>query len=216
MIKKFLYFARNININKIIGILIFGNIAVVMAEGFLAPIFAVFVVQKISGGNIEVVGFAIAIYWFVKSIVQIPIARYLDKTKGENDDLFSLLLGAFLFAAAPLLYIFVRDKYELYAVQVLMALAGALFVVPWLSIFTRHLDSFKIGFEWSLHSSGLGFGMVISAALGGYLAKNLGYNMVFIISAVFYLIAGLALTLLYKYLVPKNHLEKVLPETIKK
>lgn len=206
----------NLEINKVIGILIVGQTLVVVAEGFLAPIFAIFVVQKISPGDVQVVGFAIAIYWLVKSIIQIPLSRYLDRTKGENDDLFSMLLGAFLFALAPLLYIFIRDKYELYAVQVLLAFAGSLFVIPWLSIFTRHLDTFRIGFEWSLHSSSMGFGMVLAASLGGYLAQKVGFNAVFIVSAVVYLTAATTLTLLYKFVVQKNHLAKVFPETIKK
>lgn len=206
----------NLEINKVIGILIVGQTLVVIAEGFLAPIFAVFVVQKISPGDVQVVGFAIAIYWLIKSIIQIPLSRYLDRTKGENDDLLSMLLGVFLFVLVPILYIFVRDKYELYAVQVLMAFAGSLFVIPWLSIFTRHMDTFRIGFEWSLYSSSIGFGMVLAAALGGYLAQKVGFNVVFIIAAACHLAAGITLTLLYKFVVQKNHLAKVLPEMIKK
>lgn len=206
----------NLEINKVIGILIAGNIIFNMADGFLAPIFAVFVVQKISPGDVGTVGIAIAIYWFVKSIIQIPVSRYLDRTKGENDDLFSLLLGSFMFALVPLLYIIVRDKYELFMVQGLMAFAGALVVIPWNSIFTRHIDSFRIGFEWSLNSSGLGFGLMFATATSGFVAEYFGFRAVFIASSLFFLASGLIFSLLYKFIVPQNHLTKVFPETIKK
>ena len=58
------------------------------ADGIVAPMFAIFVSQKIEGADLTTIGYAVAIYWIAKSILQIPISRYLDRTKGENDDLY--------------------------------------------------------------------------------------------------------------------------------
>ena len=45
---------------------------------------------RIEGGSATVAGFAAAIYWIVKSIFQLPISRWLDKTDGENDEFWAL------------------------------------------------------------------------------------------------------------------------------
>ncbi len=205
-----------LKINKIIKILVLGRVMVEMADGFLMPIFAIFIVQKIAPGELKVAGFAIAIYWLTKSIIQVPLSRYLDKLRGEKDDLLALIVGTLIFALVPLLYIFINNKYELYLVQVMLALGGALFVIPWFSIFTRHVDKFRIGFEWSINSSALGFGLVISTALGGFLADKFGFNSVFIMTSIFHFVGAFSMIFLYKFLIPKDHLEKVYPEHLKK
>ena len=80
------------SINNAIKILVFGNVAVNMADGVLAPIFAIFVTHKIAPDSVSVVGYAIAIYWLVKSIVQLPIARYLDKMNNEKYNYIAILI----------------------------------------------------------------------------------------------------------------------------
>ena len=171
------------SVNSAIKILIFGNVAINMSDGFLSPIFAVFITQKIAPGDVSVVGFAIAIYWFAKSVIQLPMARFLDKTDGERDDYWMMVAGGVLFVISPLFYIVIDSVWQLYLLQVYIAIAGALYVAPWASIFTRHVDKFRIGFEWSLNSSALGFGLMVATALGGYLSKEFGYNLVFILAS---------------------------------
>ena len=193
--------------------MIFGHVTINMADGFISPFFAVFVTLKIADGSVSVVGYAIAIYWFIKSVIQLPIARFLDKTDGEKDDYAAMILGAFLFFLFPIIYIFVKTPVQLYLTQVLMAVAGSLYVVPWNAIFTRHVDKFRIGFEWSLNSSALGFGLMAATATGGYLAERFGYNMVFIIAACINFIGAVSLIFLSKYITQKNRIEKVFPES---
>ncbi len=196
-----------LNINKIVKFLIVGNSFMGIADGLLAPIFAVFVVQKIAPGEIQVVGFAIAVYWLVKSVIQIPLSKYLDKTEKENDDLLALVIGSILFIIVPIFYIFIDNKYTLYLVQALHAIAGALYIIPWYAVFTRHADKSRIGFEWSLNSGALGFGIVIASLLSGLMAKYIGFNAVFIAASLAYLITSIIFIKLYLLLV-KNHKDK--------
>ena len=200
------------SVNSAIKILVFGNVAMTMADGILAPIFAVFVTQKIAPGQVSVTGFAIAIYWLVKSILQLPLARFLDRTDGEKDDYLAMMIGGLLYVFMPLVYIFIRTPFQLYLLEVGYALAAALYVVPWASLFTRHVDKFRIGFEWSLNSSALGFGVMSASALGGYIAQNVGYAAVFILASLFNLIGFIGFWFLKKYIKQKDHLEKAFPE----
>ncbi len=73
-------------INKIVKILVLSDFIIISGFGFIAPIFALFLTDKIQGGTIETVGFASAIYWLAAVLTRLPIARYIDKTKTEKDD----------------------------------------------------------------------------------------------------------------------------------
>lgn len=205
-----------LKINNIIKILIAVMTFVTAADGIVAPMFAIFVTQKIEGADLTTIGYAVSIYWIAKSILQIPISRYLDRTKGENDDLFSIMIGIFLFATVYLLYIFAKTKFDLYLLQGLLAFGGALFIPPWYATFTRHVDKFEISFEWSLNSGLLGVGVAIAGALSGVVAIKYGFNILFAIAAGINFIALFASFLLYKYLVRLNHSEAIYPEMMPK
>lgn len=197
--------------NNAIKILVFGNVAVNMADGILAPIFAIFVTQKIAPGSVSVVGYAIAIYWLVKSTIQLPLARYLDKNDGEKLGYIALLIGGAMYAAMPLLYMLIRTPFQLYLLQLGYALAASLYVVPWASLFTRHVDKFRISFEWSLNSSSLGFGLMTASALGGYIAENFGFNYVFILASLFNLTGFITFLFLRKLIKHRKTLKKIFP-----
>lgn len=186
------------------------------AEGIIAPMFAIFVTRNIEGADLTTIGYAVAIYWITKSILQIPVSRYLDRTKGENDDLFAIMIGLFLFATVYFLYIFVETKFDLFLLQGILAFGGALFIPPWYATFTRHVDKFEISFEWSLSSGLLGVAIAAAGAMSGVLASKYGFNTIFIIAGTINLIALSASLLLYKYLVKTNHPRSVYPEIIKR
>ena len=98
------------SINKVIKILVVSDFFLNSAWGLLAPIFALFIVQNITFGNTaqaaKVAGFSTLCYWAVKSFLQIPIAKYLDKNHGEKDDFLFIVLGTFLTGLVPIGYFF--------------------------------------------------------------------------------------------------------------
>ena len=69
------------SINKIVFFLIKADFFFFSALGLVAPVFAVFLTDRLKDGSLEVAGFATAIYWIAKSIFEIPIAKFLDKRK---------------------------------------------------------------------------------------------------------------------------------------
>jgi MFS family permease len=204
----------DIKVNPIIQILITGNFVVVSGWGFLNPIFAIFVTQQIAGGTVETVGFAVAVYWIVKSIIQFPVARYLDRTPSEDDDFYSLVVGSFLLTIVPFFYFFINAPWQLYFIQSIAALADAMWVPAWYAIFTRHVDKFNIGSEWTLNSIGVGLGAAGAAALGGLIAKNFGFPMIFIIVGILTFVSAAILTTLARYLIKKQKKDstKAFPE----
>ena len=163
------------------------------ALGVIGPFFAIFITQQIKGGDAAVVGFATASYWVVKSVFQLPIARFLDKTDGKSDEFWAFFCGYIATALVPILYYLSSAPWHLYLVQAGFGFAMAWAVPAWYSIFTTHLDAHKIAFEWSLVSViSVGASASIAAALGGLLIKNYGFNMIFIIASLVIFLSALA------------------------
>ncbi|MBZ9569290.1 MFS transporter [Patescibacteria group bacterium] len=197
-------------VNKVIKILIASDLALNSAWGLLGPIFAIFIVQKIAAGNAvegaKIAGFASLIYWIVKSSLQIPIGRYLDKNHGEKDDFWSMVLGTFLAGLAPFGYLIASQPLHIYGFQIIHAIGMAMVIPSWSAIFTRHIDKGKEAFEWGLDSTFLGFGAGIAGAIGGIFVAVFGFKVIFILVGIFTIISAGLLLLIHKEIAPRDHL----------
>jgi len=200
------------SINKVIKILIFSDVLLLTGVGFISPIFAIFITDQIQGGNIQVVGFAAAIYWIVKSVLQIPFGKYLDKVKGERDDLWFVVIGNILAAIAVFGYIFSFLPWHIYLCQGIYSLGMAMNIPGWCAIFTRHIDKGKEAFEWSTRSTFIGFGAGIAGALGVIVAAKFGFNVLFTGVGIFALASAFLPFLIYKDIFPRNHFLPRAPE----
>lgn len=201
------------NINKVVRVLVITDFFVNSAFGSFAPVFAIFITNQIAGGSARVAGFAAAVYWLTKSIIQLPIARFLDRTDGEKDDFWAMFLGYFFSGFVPIAYNFVSEPWHLYLVQAFLGVCAAWAVPGWYSIFTRHVDKWRISFEWSLQSVfAVGLATAGAAALGGYLVEKVGFNALFTGAGILAILASLLMLTLRKEVTAKNHQERVLPE----
>lgn len=180
------------NINIVIKILILSDFLIFAAYQLFTPIFAIFITDKI-GGNLEVVGISMGIYLFAKALFEMPVGIYIDKSKSEKDDLYASIFGTMLVGAVYLSYVFIDSVGQLYILQGFLGLGGAVAYPGWYSIFTKHIDKGKEGFEWSLYDVLLGIGMAASAALGGFIASIYSFNTLFILVAAITFIGSLLL-----------------------
>ena len=190
---KFFSFAFKLNISRIIRLFIVSDLFLWGGWGLIAPIFAVFVVDEVPGATLITVGVGTAIYWIVKSIIQIPVARFLDRTDGERDDFYTLLLGLVLAGFVAFGFVFVTAPWHIYLMQLFQAIAFGLYIPAWYSMFSRHLDRGRYAIEWSLDSSGIGVGAGIAGLVGGSLALAVGFKLVFVLAGIFSLAAAAAL-----------------------
>lgn len=196
-------------------IIIFAEFVIGAANAFILPVFALFIVKDLAA-PVAVVGIAIAIFWAVKSILQLPIARYLDKNHGEIDDYYSMLIGLIIITVSQYLYYFVSSAWQIYLLQALFALGSALYVPPFFGIFSRHLDKGKEAFEWALWSSfSIGAGTALGSLVSGILAAIIGIRPIFLISGTFSFICFLILIFLQPYIKPKvpRDLSRFYPHT---
>ena len=191
-------------INKTIKILMLSDFIIVSGFGFIAPIFALFLTDKIQGATIETVGFASAIYWLAAVLTRLPIAQRVDKTKSEKDDFYFMIFGSILISITPFLYIISAKIWHIYMIQVIYGLGYSLRLPGWFGMFTRHIDKNHEGYEWSFDSLIAGVGSGVTAALGGIMAVRLGFNALFILIGALSIVGTLVLIFLY-YIVAPDH-----------
>jgi len=182
--------------------------------GFVSPIFAIYLTDRIQGGNIEVVGYSAAVYLIVKSLVIIPFGRYLDKNHGERDDLWFIAFGSLLGAVSVFGYIFSYLPWHIYLLQAIYAIGMGMNIPGYTAIFTRHINKGSEAFDWSVRSCLTGIGAGLAGALGGIIANRVGFNILFIGVGIFILISAFLPLLIYKKIsledkkVPRIPIEK--------
>jgi len=184
-------------INKIVKILIISDFFLNLGWGFLAPIFAIFILENIAMQSIseatKVAGFAALFYWITKSLLEIPIGRFLDKKHGEKDDFWFMVAGTFITALVPIGYLFSSLPWHIYFFQIIHAVGMAMTLPSWLAIFTRHIDKGKEAFEWGMATTSIGAGAGIAGGAGGIMAGIFGFNMLFIFVSMFTLLSAILL-----------------------
>ncbi len=184
---------KKLNINPIVKIMIYSDFLILSGFALYGPIFAIFITRQIQNGSAHVVGLAVASYWAVRSVVQLPISRFLDKYDGERDDFWAMIGGSFLISIVPFLFIFAKFPWHIYLLMMIYGLGDSLSSPTYLSIFSHHIDKEKENFEWGLRSVLIGIGIGIAGAVGGYLADKFGFEIVFILTGILAIIGSAVL-----------------------
>jgi MFS family permease len=196
------------SINKVIKVIIVYDFFLNSAWGLLAPIFAIFIVRNITVGDplvgARVAGFASLIYWMTKSLLQIPIGKYLDRNHGEKDDLWFAVTGTFLAGLVPLGYLISTQPWHIYLCQVLYAVGMSMVIPSAYSIFVRHIDKGKEAFEWGTDSTFLGFGVGVTGALGGVISSIFGFRVILIVASFLTILSASLMLLIRKEMTSKD------------
>lgn len=192
-VKSFFNFPR---INKVVKVLILSDFFLQGAWGFITPLFAVFLIENISGGTLKAVGATAGIYWLSKSLVQPFFARYLDKTDGERDDFIFLIAGLYIANLIPLGYLLASKIWHIYLLEFIRAMAMGWVVPSWAALLTRHIDKGKEAFSWSIESTTIGLAAGTAAIIAGWLAYAVGFKIIFILASIFGLSSATCLFLI--------------------
>jgi len=162
--------------NKTLKLLILSDIFVLTGFGLINPILAIFIKDNITGGTIFTAGIASALFFITKVIFQIPIANYVDL---HDHKLRWLIIGTFLIAAVPFIYMAANSIYMVYLAQIIYGIGAAAAYPTWLGIFSTHLDKNHCAYDWSVHSTLTGIGTAVTAALGSAIAEFVNFKVTF-------------------------------------
>src|SRR3989344_888246 len=192
-----------LGINPIVRMLVISDFFVLAGIGFLGPILPVFIVTQLPGGDVRAAGFASAIY-MAMWVFQIPIGRYLDRTKGERDDYTLLVLGAFITAIALFLFTIAKTPMHIYLIQALAGLGRAIDLPAWFGIFTRKIDKKREGYEWGVENVTAALSVGFVSAIAGLITEAYGFRALFILAGSASLIGALVLFFLYRSVFPQS------------
>ena len=196
-------------INGFIKIMILSDFTLFSAFGLIAPIFAIFSATTLAGGTIFKAALGSTVFLLVKSILQIPISKAIDKNHGEIDDYWTAVIGTYIIALVPFLYFVINSIPQLYIVQVIYGIGGALAFPGWIAMYTRHLDHGHEGFEWSLYNTTISVAVAITAAIGGYLVQDYGFRSIFLLVGSLGLVGATILLLNKKKIIRHPRIAKV-------
>jgi len=183
-----------------------------MGWGFISPILAIFIINEIPGATLLSVGVANAIYWFLRSIVQVPTALVLDREKGEKDDFYALVGSLVVISMASFLLASTNTLAMLYAVQALYGVGFGVYQVAWPAIYSRHMDKGKIALDWSLDRGSVGLVIALTSFVGASAAQTFGFSTVFVLAGIVSGLSAVILLMAPRLIVSKSkteHLSKV-------
>ena len=166
-------------LNKIIKYLVYSDLVFYTGWGLISPIFAIFILDSIIGGNAFVVGMAAAIHLVVRSLLRIPFGMKADKSQKVSYQF--MLWGLLIAALVPLGYIFSSEVWHIYIFQAVLGASLAMSTAGWACIFTRHMDKGKESTEWGIDAVAVGLGPGIAAAVGGVTVTYFSFNYVFVV-----------------------------------
>ncbi len=199
-----LWHLPSVKINKVVQKLIWADLILISGWSLIDPVFSIFIIDRIQGATIVTVGFAAAIYWFAKSVAQMPVAYVLDRIKGEKDDYLIFILGLSLSSLAAFSLALSTQIWQLYLMKLIQALAFSLYIPAWYSLFSHHLDKEHQSFEFSLDSTVTGITAGVMGLLSGVLVEWFGFSVLFFVAAVLSLLAAIVVFLVPEIALP-NH-----------
>lgn len=172
--------------NRTIKLLMISDIFLMTGFGLIDPILAIFIKENLVGGTIFAAGLASTLFLITKCAVQLPFSKYVDNHK---DKVKWLIIGTFLIAIVPFIYIFAKDVTFIYLAQVLHGFGSGLVYPTWLGLWSTHLDKKHESFEWSLYSTLTGLGIAFTAIIGATIAEFVGFVYTFAFVGVMSLIS---------------------------
>lgn len=163
--------------------------------GLIAPIVAIFIKEDLTGGTIFAAGIATTLFILVKSVVQLPFSKYVDK---HDNKLLWLKIGYGLIIFNPFIYLLADHINYIYLAEVIHGIGSGIAFPAWLGLWSTHLDKGHESFEWSLYSTVVGLGAAATAGIGAAMAQYLGFTVTFLFVGIMAICSFITLFFLEK------------------
>lgn len=181
-------------LNPALRILLATNGIVLLAGAMFGPLYALFIEEV--GGSLMDAGLSIGFFALAAGVTTILAGRYTDKAKEPE---LIVVAGYLLMGVGFFLYLVIDSIYALFAVQILIGFAEALYAPAFDALYSRHANPKRIGRAWGTWEGMFYFLSAIGAVVGGVIANYFGFAPLFVVMA--FLCFGSAL---YIYLLPRK------------
>ncbi|MCG2694258.1 MFS transporter [Candidatus Parcubacteria bacterium] len=181
--------------NRTLKYLMITDIFYFTGFGLIAPIVAIFIKEDLTGGTIFAAGIATTLFILVKSVVQLPFSKYVDK---HDNKLLWLKIGYGLIIFNPFIYLLADHINYIYLAEVIHGIGSGIAFPAWLGLWSTHLDKGHESFEWSLYSTVVGLGAAATAGIGAAMAQYLGFTVTFLFVGIMAICSFITLFFLEK------------------
>jgi len=171
------------NLNKVVEAFIVSETFFWAAWNFITPIFAIFVINNIQGGNIQMAASAFSFYLITRVIFEVITGKY---STGKSDlrKLWMTIAGMGLLSVAYVGFAFSHTVIHLFFFYVISGIAIGIATPAKNSLFSTHLDHDKESAEWGIYDAITLTGIALATALGGFIANSYGFQPLFLLAAL--------------------------------
>lgn len=171
------------HINPLVKAFIISECFLWSAWNFIIPIFAIFAVNNIAGGKIELAASAYSVHLVFRVIFELIFGRYL--TKSDDSKMLKIaILGILTITLAYVGFIFTNTVPMFFFFYAVAGVGFGIVSPAKNTLFSTHLDKDKESIEWGLSDATAFIAIAMAAALGGFIAGQYGFRVLFILSAI--------------------------------
>ena len=178
------------HVNPIVKTYIISDSLLWSAWNFVTPIFAIFVVNNINGGNIESASFGFSTYLIARVVLELIGGKMLINTS-DKIKMKMAISGMLLASIAYLGFAFTKEVFYMYFFYIIAGMGLGIASPAKNSLFSIHLDKNKEAAEWGISDAITFAGMALAAALGGFIVKIFGFQVLFLLAFAINIIATL-------------------------
>ena len=156
----------------------------------IIPIFGVFVVKSVPGGNIELAASGYSVYLISRVIFELVCGKSFANSS-ENKKLYVSIIGLILAGLGTLGFAFTNSILLIFIAFAIIGFGIGIASPVKNSLFSTHLDKNKETTEWGIYDAVVYICIAMSTALGGFIAAGYGFKIFFLIAGIWMLIGAI-------------------------
>lgn len=190
MHRLFLREVSHFHINKVVKAYIIADTILWGAWNLFTPIFAIFVVRNINGGNIEAAASGYSVYLISRIIFELLSAHYLAR-RAERAKFQTTVIGLLCLSLSYIGFAFSQSIFDMFFYYIIAGFALGIATPAKSALFSIHLDKHREATEWGITDATAYICIAITTILGSIIAKHLGFRTLFLFASIVNLVATL-------------------------
>ncbi len=168
-------------VNSIVRAYIISDSLLWSAWNFVTPIFAIFVVNNINGGNVETASFGFSVYLISRVVLELIIGKLLVNSSDKRKMKLAVA-GMILLSFSYLGFAYTKEILGMYLFYIVAGMGLGIASPAKNALFSIHLDKSKEAVEWSLADALAFGGMAVASIAGGMIVKGFGFQTLFLLA----------------------------------
>ena len=171
------------HINDVVKAYIIAESFVWSAWNFVTPIFAIFVINFIEEGSVQLAGMAFSTYLISRVVFELISGKLLIHSSDTKKYIFTIL-GIACVSLAYLGFAFSKTLPMLFLFYAVAGVGLGIASPAKNALFSMHLDKNKESSEWGIADAVTFIAMALAATIGGFVAEQYGFTWLFFIAFV--------------------------------